>query len=133
MDTLYKNIRKRRNELGLSQADLAKRLGYSDKSTIARIEKGETDLGVDKVKLFAEALGTTELYLMGLGQDSKCDFVLTDGEHAFLIDVRKLPEDRKRDIHEIVKAYLALDDKEGSEWEKKDSVKHSRSKGNDTK
>ena len=36
---LYKNIKKRRLELQLTQTDLATKLGYADKSMIAKIEK----------------------------------------------------------------------------------------------
>ena len=40
---LYINIRNRRKELGLTQAELAEKLGYADKSMIAKIEKGSVD------------------------------------------------------------------------------------------
>lgn len=37
MDELYKNIRARRHELGMSQEELAKKMGYTSRSTIAKI------------------------------------------------------------------------------------------------
>lgn len=49
-------IRKRRKELNLSQEELAKMTGYKDRSSIARLEKGEFDLSTSKIKLFAAAL-----------------------------------------------------------------------------
>ena len=76
---LYKNIRNRRIELGLTQGDLAKKLGYADKSAIARIESGATDLGMSKVEAFARALYTTPTELMGWGCAS-CDEYYTDPE-----------------------------------------------------
>lgn len=41
---LYKNIKSRRVELQMTQSDLAVKLGYADKSMIAKIEKGAVDL-----------------------------------------------------------------------------------------
>ncbi|SHK59928.1 helix-turn-helix domain-containing protein [Hespellia stercorisuis] len=62
---LYKNIKKLRLELGLSQDSLAKMTGYTDRSSITKIEKGEVDLQQSKIELFAKALHTTPKKLMG--------------------------------------------------------------------
>lgn len=63
---LYVNIRNRRKELGMSQDELAKKVGYTSRSTIARIEKGEIDISRSKILSFAKALKTTPAELMGL-------------------------------------------------------------------
>ena len=69
---LYKNIKMLREEKGLSQDELAKLCGYTSRSSIAKIEKGEVDLQNSKILLFANALGTTPGKLMGLTDfDSK--------------------------------------------------------------
>ena len=62
---LYKRIKQRREELGMSQDELAKKLGYKSRSTIAKIEKGENDITQSKIAAFADALQTTPSYLMG--------------------------------------------------------------------
>ena len=62
---LYARIKTRRIELGISQEALAKKLGYSDRSTIAKIESGINDITQTKIIAFAEALETTPVYLMG--------------------------------------------------------------------
>lgn len=62
---LYTNIKKRRKELGLTQTDLALKLGYADKSMIAKIESGKVDLAQSKIVAFADVLETTPAYLMG--------------------------------------------------------------------
>jgi transcriptional regulator with XRE-family HTH domain len=62
---LYENIKTYRKAAKLTQEDLAKRTGYTDRSSIARIEKGEIDLPQSKIKQFAEALGTTPGQLLG--------------------------------------------------------------------
>lgn len=56
---LYKNIKKRRLELQLTQTDLATKLGYADKSMIAKIEKGLVDLPQSKILAFADVLQTS--------------------------------------------------------------------------
>lgn len=65
MLNLYKNIKKRRLELNLTQTDLSLRLGYRDKSTIAKIESGVVDLSHNKILEFARALETTPEELLG--------------------------------------------------------------------
>ena len=62
---LYENIRKFRIELNMSQAELAKRTGYGDRSSIAKIERGAVDLPQSKIMLFANALNVTPGKLMG--------------------------------------------------------------------
>lgn len=62
---LYENIKIHRKAAKLTQEELAKRTGYTDRSSIARIEKGEIDLPQSKIKQFADALGTTPGQLMG--------------------------------------------------------------------
>lgn len=66
MIALYKNIKQLREEKNLSQDDLAKLTGYTSRSSIAKIEKGEVDLPQSKIIAFASALGTTPGKLMGL-------------------------------------------------------------------
>lgn len=62
---LYQNIKKYRKLKGMSQDELAKRTGYTNRSAISRIEKGEIDLPQSKIISFAEALGVDVSILMG--------------------------------------------------------------------
>ncbi|MCK8059730.1 MULTISPECIES: helix-turn-helix domain-containing protein [unclassified Fusibacter] len=59
-------IKKRREELSISQEELANRLGYKSRSSINKIEKGLTDVNQTKLRHFAEALSTTPDKLQGL-------------------------------------------------------------------
>lgn len=54
--SLGTNIRKRRFELHMSQQELADRLGYKSRSTIAKIESGENDISHAKLIRLAQAL-----------------------------------------------------------------------------
>ncbi len=67
----YKRIRELRISAGLSQDELAKKTGYNDRSSIAKIEAGKVDLTQSKLVAFADALNTTPGYLMGWEPDSK--------------------------------------------------------------
>ena len=67
---LYQRIKARREELGMSQNELAKRLGYKDRSTIAKIEAGINDITQSKIEAFAKALNTTASDLMGWDESS---------------------------------------------------------------
>lgn len=62
---LYKNIRKYRKQMGLTQEELAKRIGYTDRSSIAKIEKGAVDLSQSKITQIAKVFGISSKDLMG--------------------------------------------------------------------
>lgn len=66
---LYENIKKFRKALGLTQAELAELVGYTDGSMITKIESGKVDLSRSKVYDFARALNTTPVILMGLDKE----------------------------------------------------------------
>ncbi len=66
-------IKARRIELGMSQTELAKKVGYtadSSKSTIAKIEQGLRDVSRSKIPLFAEALHLSIAELLGIEEDT---------------------------------------------------------------
>ena len=65
MTNIGNKIRERREELGMSQDELAVKMGYKSRSTIAKIEKGVNDVVQSNIVKFAEVLSTTPAYLMG--------------------------------------------------------------------
>ena len=58
-------IKARREQLQMTQEELAKKIGYKSKTTITKIENGTNDIVQSKVCDFAKALNTTPAYLMG--------------------------------------------------------------------
>ncbi len=62
---LSERIKERRIMLGLSQDALAKRLGYTSRSSIAKIESGVNLLTQPRIEDFANALMVSPAYLMG--------------------------------------------------------------------
>ena len=69
MAEIGKRIRECREKMKMSQEELAQKLGYKNKSTIAKIEAGVNDIVQSKVVAFASALDTTPAYLMGWEDD----------------------------------------------------------------
>lgn len=66
---LSERIKERRQALGLSQDALASRLGYTSRSTIAKIESGTNSLTQPRIEDFAKVLMVTPAYLMGWSDD----------------------------------------------------------------
>ena len=84
--TLGEKVRLKREELNLSQEELAEKMNYKSKTSIHKIEVGITDLPLSKVKELAAVLNTTPAYLMGW-EDKKENNIfsqLTDEELAKL-------------------------------------------------
>lgn len=73
MDTIGNRIKNRRIELNMTQDELARRIGYTSKSTIARIESGSNQLKQNKILDFAKALDTTPGYLIGWNDKEPTD------------------------------------------------------------
>ena len=97
-----KNILSARKRLGLTQEELAARVGYKTKSAINKIELGIRDLPQKKIAAFAEALGMTPGQLMGW--DEKPAEELQD-MGALAAQVIMDP-----DAMEMVKEYMALEE-----------------------
>ena len=72
MSDLSTRVRLRREQLGLSQQELARRMGYRYRSSITKLEKGINDLPQSKVEELAQALGTTPAALLGLDTPCAC-------------------------------------------------------------
>ena len=85
MTIIGDNIMQRRKQLGLTQEELASRMGYKSKSTINKIELGINDIPQSKVVKFAEVLGTTPAHLMGWDEEIKADPVGTADRHLEMI------------------------------------------------
>lgn len=79
---LYSRIKMRREELGMSQDELAARLGYKDRSTIAKIEAGVNDITQSKIKSFADALNTTTAWLMGWEDTIQDNITIPDAQNS---------------------------------------------------
>lgn len=110
MSTVGNNILNRRKNLGLTQEELAKKMGYKSKSTINKIELGINDIPQSKIARFAEVLGTTPAQLMGWEEKEEKNLpteeTLTDGEKILLDLFRRIPEDDQQLVLQMIRVAL---------------------------
>lgn len=125
MSTVGKNILRLRKEMGMTQEELAKRMGYTSKSSINKIEMGKSDIPQSKIAKFAEVLGTTPAHLMGwedertrfthsmenysvatsilTNTNSPDQIILTEGERMLLDLFRRIPEENQAMVLEMIR------------------------------
>ena len=103
---LYHNIKNMRIRLKMTQTELADKLGYADKSMIAKIENGKVDLPQSKIEAFAKALETTPAALMGWIDEQRLSepipIVLRDDEQKLLNNYNRLNIYGKEKVNEYV-------------------------------
>lgn len=63
--TFGERVRERRKQIGISQDELGRRIGYKSRSSINKIELGERDISQTKAVQIAKALDTSVDYLLG--------------------------------------------------------------------
>jgi transcriptional regulator with XRE-family HTH domain len=103
-------IRKLRIEKGLTQIELAKRLGYKTNSYISDIERGAFLPSKEKLKKLAKALEVSFETLEDMLFESKLSSLgIKEPELLSLFkDIPKLPEEDKK---AIIRAYLKVKEK----------------------
>lgn len=69
--TIGERIKERRKELNWSQRELSNKMGYSNHSTITRIEAGKVDIPQSRIIQFANVLGVSVAYLLGIENKEK--------------------------------------------------------------
>ena len=98
--TLGQRIRKRREELGLSQTELSERLGFKSRSSVNKIEMDVQAPRQKIIKALADALDTTVGYILGIDEE-------TEQNERELCDLFSLCHGR--DSYDVVQKYLRLD------------------------
>lgn len=102
MQKIYKNIKLLRVHNNMSQAELAEAVGYNDRSSIAKIEKGEVDLSQSKIEVFAKALHTTPERLTGWDEESNIFFdEIVEPQEAFKAYLQSLKWDLEEEVSNI--------------------------------
>lgn len=100
-------IKNRRLQIGMSQRELARKMGYSDNSTLNRIEKGTVDVSQAKVVQFAKVLNVSIAYLMDWEEEKQITTdILTDGEKKLLELFRQVPEEMQDVVLEMIQVSL---------------------------
>ena len=106
-------IMERRQQLGLTQEDLAFRMGYKTKSAINKIELGINDVSQSKVVKFADALHTSVAYLMGWEEEKEKPTVqddgLTENQRLLMQFAKSVPDDKAEMILRVMKSIVEAD------------------------
>lgn len=103
--TVADRIRNRREALGITQEELAKKMGLKGRSSVARIESMGDEVSLKNVEKIAPILGCSVLYLMGWDNQNKS--IIIDEEDKVLFETIK-PLSRKNKQHIIAYAkYIA--------------------------
>ena len=104
---LYKNIKMCRLSRGWSQADLANKVGYSDKSMISKIEKGAVDLSQSQIVKFADVFGVAPADLFGDTPTPAATPSLSPDEEEFLADLRSLNDEGQAKVRDYASDLVA--------------------------
>ena len=84
MNNIGEIIKKLRERKGLTQEELAMKVGYTSATTINKIESGANKLKQEKIKIFADVLECTVSELLGIDEINHLHPVSS-------IDIRKIP------------------------------------------
>jgi repressor LexA len=110
---LANRVRQRREELGLSQEDLAVRMGYSSRTSINKIENGRP-CSQKIIARLADALGVGIPYLMGWDEEEKekptaAGDGLSPNMKALMDFVKSVPEEKAGMILQVMKTIVEAD------------------------
>lgn len=108
MTNFGERVRARREQLGLTQQELAEAVGYTHKSSINKIECGQIRGSVEQIATFAKALKTSRAYLAGDIEDPDRK-VIYDGSGTFVeVHTPEEYEARQREMLLRLEAYAEL-------------------------
>ena len=86
MKTVGDRIREKREELGMTQEELSKKLGYKSRSSVNKMENAR-ELPLKKVKMMADVLGCSPSYLMGWDEEVNTQSTISKSSIDFISDV----------------------------------------------
>ena len=101
-----KRVKMRREEIGMSQDELAHKLGYAGKSFISKVESGINEIPQSKVPLLAEVLRTSVPYLMGWNRDMQDRTGLTEEERQIVAYYRSLNRTGKDIVYKTIQGIV---------------------------
>ena len=101
---MHENIKFLREKLGLSQIELALKVGYKDRSSVAKVESGGVDLPQSKIAAFASALGVTPAELLGI------DWLTNDNRVSLGLLKSTPSRELAPDESDLLHKYRRLDD-----------------------
>ena len=112
MIKLYENIKYLRKQNKWTQDDLAKKMGYTDRSMIAKIETGAVDLAESKIMAFAKVFGVKPSDLMGLDDVpfTSSSYDLLPDEASLIDNYRSLNLEGKKEVDKHMKYIVSQEE-----------------------
>jgi transcriptional regulator with XRE-family HTH domain len=120
--TIGERIKQRRIELGLSQEEIAHKLGNKSRASVSTVEHDKEDLTTDRIRKYAEALETTPAFLMGweddgiptvvrqMGKSMSVDMEISDRDMAEALELYKRYVNAIPEIQDAVSRLLKSDE-----------------------
>lgn len=108
---LADRVKIRREELGLSQEQLALRMGYSSRTSINKIENGRP-CSQKIIARLAEALNVSIPYLMGWEDEEEKPTIndgLTDNQRKLIEFAKSVPDDKAEMILRVIRSIVEAD------------------------
>ena len=99
-------IKKRREELGMSQLELAEAAGYSSRTAISKIENNANGMTQAKLVAVANALCTTPSCLMGWEESEVPAEDTSDIDREFKKLLSEMTEDEKETWYNVIKTTI---------------------------
>lgn len=96
--TVGERIKQKRIELGISQDELAQKMGYASKSAVSRTENSGDNIGRKRVIAYAEALGCEPSDLMGWKSEELDESYSIKSENDFLIEIEKMDSVQRKEL-----------------------------------
>ena len=103
--TVADKIKELREKAGLSQEELAHKMGLKSRSSITRIEKSGDNVSLKDVERFSDYFGCSPLYLMGWDNDSLNEEL--EREQRCIDLYSRLDEEQQKLVQNMMQAFLS--------------------------
>lgn len=115
--TVGERVKRLRIERGMTQDELAEKIGYKSRATINKIESGEREMPQKMIVKFADALGTSPNYIVGWdyevvlsSEDKEIVDAMYEDENIRImytaISNAKLSEDKKKQLLGMINGFI---------------------------
>lgn len=103
--TIGERIRAQRILLGMSQEELANRLGLQTRGALSHIESSRRGITAEQLRKIAEILHTTPNHLLGF-DETKQEVIqtATDVNKSFMVWLEESTDDEKRELLERLRS-----------------------------
>jgi len=103
--TVADRIKAQREKLGLSQEELAHRMGLKSRSSITRIEKSGDDISMKDIERLAYVLDCSKLYLMGWNEE-QVENNVDEQEEKFKRHYKQLNPEQRTIVDNLIAALV---------------------------